>query len=162
MKYSDFNEVLDLISETSGFLSTKQAEAVHQVVSYLFFWVLLSIVVYKMSKIPPIRFIVDAVKRDWDRPFEESHLAQVTIPNERIRFAIYLGLVFASWFISLICFFYAFFYANLFFAAHFYPTTINPYTAYVVLGSFTGFLGLASMYFMNEANKTARFLQQRV
>lgn len=162
----DMEEGFSFLSKSKEFLTAQQAEAFAEITAEMAFWSSVIVFMFLLIHIPPMRNFSEFLRRDWNRPVGESALIQVMIPNENIRFALYKVSLYLSGILVWICFLTAWFYAELLLKTYLYSAAlnpdINPYTARFVLAACTVLAGLAGAYYAKCANKTARFLLQRV
>ena len=159
-KMDKLKEFLNL-KELGEYLTGQYAEAFSEVFGFISFVSIILFVIWSLQWVPPFRNFIRAIRQDIESEFTESYLIREMIPNETMRHRFYRILMWGLVFSMLAGYFASFYYASAALAAMLAKNlTVNRYTALVILGSLSAILFMCSVYYMKEANKLARFLNE--
>jgi len=155
-----FKDFLNL-KELGEYLTGQYAEAFSEIFGFISFVSIILFVIWWLQWVPPFSNFIRAIRQDIESQFAESYLIREMIPNEIMRHSFYRILMWGLVVSMLAGYFASFYYASAALAVMLAENiTVNRYTALVILGSLSAILFMCSVYYMKEADKLARFLNE--
>jgi len=149
------------LKELGQYLTGQYADAFSDIFGFISFISIILFAIWSLQWIPPISNFVRAIREDIESQFTESYLIREMIPNEIMRYRFYRILMWGLVLSMAAGCFASFYYASAALAAMLADNiTVNRFTALVILGSLSAMLFMCSIFYMKEADKLARFLNE--
>lgn len=150
------------LKELGSYLLIDYIEAFNSIFGFIFFIALVMSAAWLLLRIEPLSFIIKSIQQAMSDAFKESALIKELIPNNRLRLHFYRILMWGGTFLMAMSYLWAFCYGSLALAALCFTETlkINQYTGFTILSALTVIMMLSGYYFMKEADKLAKFLNQ--